>query len=45
MKNPNDNSAKIYDVVNQPLKNEEVTSEEIKLITSLVPGSKVSPDK
>lgn len=37
MKNPNDNSAKIYDVVNQPLKNEEVTSEEIKLITSLVP--------
>jgi ubiquinone/menaquinone biosynthesis C-methylase UbiE len=35
--NPNDNSAHIYDIVNKPLKGQEVTEQEIDLIKSLVP--------
>lgn len=39
---PNDPTAKYYDIVQRPLKNTEVTLEEIRLITKLVPsGSSV----
>ena len=42
MKNPNDISAHLYDIANQPLKNDNVTNEELALIKSLVPkGSRI----
>ncbi len=40
--NPNDVTAKYYDIVQRPLKSPEVTLEEIRLITKLVPaGSRI----
>lgn len=40
--NPNNKTAKFYDIVSQPFVGEEITNEELKLIESLVPqGAKI----
>lgn len=44
MFNPNDKTAEIYDIVNSPLKNEEVTLAEIGLMKKLLPKNGVVLD-